>query len=105
MRACWRRLRHWNEKNMATIPEVSKALTTVMPLFANYKPPSEADGLVLARAWHSVIGHLDAETISAALRVAVTRTEFFPTPKLVLECAVGLTAPPQRTGLEAWGQV
>lgn len=100
---------------MATEQEVGRALAVVMPLFSNYKPPrpndpndprkgsAEMDALV--KAWHMVIGHLEPDVLSGALRAAVTRTQFFPTPSLVLECAVELTSAPKRTGLDAWGDV
>lgn len=91
---------------MATEKEVRKLITSVMPLFANYRPPdNEDDALALVKAWHMVIGHLEPDVISAALRAAVTRTEFFPTPKLVLELAVELTVAPKRSGADAWGDV
>jgi len=91
---------------MATEREVGRLITAVMPLFANYKPPAnDDDALALVKAWHMVIGHLEPDVLSGALRAAVTRTQFFPTPSLVLECAVELTTAPKRTGLEAWNEV
>lgn len=91
---------------MATKPEVYKALLTVTPLFAHYKmPTSDDERAALTNSWHMMVGHLDIETLAAAFRVAAGKSEFFPTPALVLECAVSLTTTPQRTGDDAWGDV
>jgi hypothetical protein len=90
---------------MATEIEVGEILAAAMPLYANYKVPSKADGVILAKAWHKVVGHLDRDTLQAAMLDAVTRTEFFPTPMLVLDRAVALKAPPSVSGEEAWGLV
>ena len=97
---------------MATKQEVGRALAATMPLFANYKPPrpdpdgrgsQEMDALVAA--WLPMVGHLDAATFQAALQLVATRSEFFPTPALVLAAAQELTTAPQRTGADAWGDV
>ena len=97
---------------MATKAEVGKALAATMPLFANYKPPrpnpdgkgsAEMDALV--NAWLGMVAHLDAATFQAALQLVATRSEFFPTPALVLAAVTELTTMPARTGLEAWNEV
>jgi hypothetical protein len=92
---------------MATEREVGEVLAVAMPLFANYKPPSnDAASAMLTRAWLTVVGHLPVAILRAAMLDAVTRTEFFPTPKLVLDCATALQAPAlPRSGLDAWGDV
>lgn len=91
---------------MATKPEVYKALLTVTPLFAHYKmPTTDEDRAALTNSWHMMVGHLEADVLTAAFRVAAGKSEFFPTPALVLECAVSLTTTPQRTGDDAWGDV
>ena len=90
---------------MATEKEVGIILTTAMPLYANYHPPVGADAAVLVKAWHKVVGHLDRDTLQAAMLDAVTRTEFFPTPMLVLDRAVALKALPAISSGEAWGLV
>lgn len=91
---------------MATKPEVYKALLAVTPLFPHYKPPADDEArAILTNSWHMMVGHLEPDVLSGALRAAVTRTQFFPTPSLVLECAVELTTAPKRTGLEAWNEV
>ena len=97
---------------MATKQEVGRALAATMPLFANYKPPrpdpdgrgsQEMDALVAA--WLPMVGHLDAATFQAALQLVATRSEFFPTPALVLGAVAELTTTPLRSGDDAWGDV
>ena len=91
---------------MVNKSQVAEMLASVAPLYANYKPPSDThDRLALVNAWHMMIGHLALEVLQAAFRVAVGRSEFYPTPATVLEAAVELTTTPKRTGLEAWGDV
>lgn len=91
---------------MATKAEVGRALAATMPLFANFRAPaSAADMDVLVSAWLGMVGHLDAATFQAALQLVATRSEFFPTPVLVLAAVTELTAAPARTGDEAWGDV
>lgn len=91
---------------MTTEKEVGKLVASMMPLYANYRTPAtDDDALALYRSWHMMVGHLDAEVLRAAFRMAAGKSEFFPTPALVLECAVNLTTPEKRSGADAWGDV
>ena len=91
---------------MASRAEVYKALLTMTPLFAHYKQPTTDDErAILTNAWHAMVGHLDAATFQAALQLVATRSEFFPTPALVLGAVAELTTTPQRSGDDAWGDV
>lgn len=91
---------------MATPKQVKQALMVVMPLFANYKPPvADAEIKAFEAAWHRQVGHLDVELLNLALADAAGKSEFFPTPKAVLDSAARITQPVARTGEEAWGDV
>lgn len=91
---------------MANEAEVGKALASAMPLYANYHPPADDLALsALTSAWHNVVGHLEPDVLQAAMTAAATRTQFFPTPSLVLECATELTVGPLKSGAEAWGEL
>ena len=96
---------------MASKADVWRALISVAPLYANYKLPAAPkdgepdDREVVTNAWHLVVGHLEPDVLQQAMLTAATRTQFYPTPSLVLECAVELTTAPKRTGLDAWGDV
>lgn len=91
---------------MATKPEVYKALLAVTPLFPHYKPPADDEArAILTNSWHMMVGHLENDVLMAAFKVAAGKSEFFPTPALVLECAVSLTTPDKRSGADAWGDV
>jgi hypothetical protein len=91
---------------VTTEKEVGRLVAAMMPLFANYRmPASPEDAQVLYRSWHMMVGHLDTDVLAAAFRVAAGKSEFFPTPALVLDCAVALTVAPKRSGTDAWGDV
>lgn len=91
---------------MTTPKQVRQALMVVMPLFANYKPPlTDEEVQAFEAAWHRQVGHLDVELLNLALSDAAGKSEFFPTPKAVLDSAARITQPVARTGEEAWGDV
>lgn len=91
---------------MATPDEVKKALMSVMPLFANYKPPASPKEVeIFTMAWHRQVGHLPSDILAAALADAAGKTGFFPTPKEVLDSVVTLSTPASISGEEAWGKV
>lgn len=67
--------------------------------------PKEATTVETLTVYEQVTSHLDGDVWLGAVKQCVMTCTFFPKPAELLAAAVSLTHGPQRTGLDAWGDV
>jgi len=82
-------------------PEVTERVLTV--LSAAY--PNFAVRPETVQVYARLLGDLDGGVLERAALICISRYRFFPTVSELREVALSVSAPPPRSGVEAWGDV
>ena|ERR1051326_7971708 len=92
---------------MATEQEVGKMMLVLAVSYPNFKPPISADECqVWYRSYHAQFGEYPVEIIQAAFDIAKQHSpQFYPPAAAILKEIHLLLQRPQRSGVEAWGDV
>lgn len=92
---------------MATEQEVGKMMLVLAVSYPNFKPPMSAEECqAWYRSYHAQFGEYPVEIIQAAMDIAKQHSpQFYPPAAAILKEIHSLLQRPQRSGVEAWGDV